>query len=99
MVTTKDDGKCIVASLKRRMKNGTWSRSAFNRKEFEDNKTETIRRCIDTDKCYKLKLFMKDKGTGNDVIGDYKSFLDGALYAESPFELGKKDVHFIGTCD
>jgi len=98
MVTTKDYGKYIVASLKRRMKTGTWSRSAFNRKVFEDNKTETIRRCIDTEKCYKLKLGMKDKGTESDEMGDYKFFLDGALYEESPFEKGKRDVHFIGTC-
>jgi len=99
MVNTKDYGKYIVASLKRRKKTGTWSRSAFNRKVFEDNKTETIRRCIDTEKCYQLNLFMKDKGTGSDGMGDYNIFLDGALYVESPFESGKRDVHFIGTCD
>jgi len=100
MVTTKDYGKYIVASLKRRMKTGTWSsRKSFHQKGFEDNKSETIRRCIDTEKCYKLKLFMKDKGTGSDGMGDYKIFLDGTLHVESPFESGKRDVHFIGPCD
>jgi len=104
MVTTKDYGKYIVASLKRRMKTGsktgTWSRKkSFHQKGFEDNKTKTIRRCIDPEKCYKLKLLMEDKGTGSDGMGDYKIFLDGTLHVESPFESGKRDVHFIGTCD
>jgi len=99
VVTTKDYGKYIVASLKRRMKTGTWSRSAFNRKVFEDNKTETIRRCIDTEKCYKLKLGMKDKETESDEMGDYKIFLDGALYKESLFERGLTHFHYFGTCD
>ena len=74
MVTTKDYGKYIVASLKRRMKTGTWSRKSFYQKGFEDNKTKTIRKYIDTEKCYKLKLFMEDKGTGSDEMGDYNFF-------------------------
>jgi len=100
VVTTKDYGEYIVASLKRRTKTGTWSsRKSFYQKGFEDNKTKTISRCIDTEKCYKLKFLMEDKGTGSDGMGDYKIFLDGSLHVESPFESGKRDVHFFGPCD